>query len=308
MLAGIELTFVRNLSGVNWVREQCVEMTAREGFAAALGAIRCRAAFRPKPETVGLLLDPAHAAELPIESEDAAHTVGLGRVDHERALARVIAQRDIAAHPHALLLRGGDLVADAFAGGLPLELGKGQQNIESPARHRAPRVELLRHRDERHSLGVEEFDQPSKIGERAGQPVDLIDDHDVDPAGPDVGDQMLQGGSLQIATGISAIVIAGSDQYPALVALAADEGLAGFALRRERVEFLLQSFFGGFAGVDRATPAARVSPRHRGSRSARRLDPAVARNGGWRVGSASTRRKAALTTPCRWSFSGWREA
>src|SRR5258706_14590436 len=63
LLTGVELTLVRDLAGVNWVREHCVEMTAREGFAAALGAVRCRAAFRPKPETVGLLLDPAHAAE-----------------------------------------------------------------------------------------------------------------------------------------------------------------------------------------------------------------------------------------------------
>src|SRR5438067_10081927 len=104
MLAGVEFTLVRYLAGVNWVREQCVEMTAREGFAAALGAIRCRAAFRPKPETVGLLLDPAHTAELTIESEDAAYRLGLGRVDDERALVGVVAKRDIAAHPHALFL------------------------------------------------------------------------------------------------------------------------------------------------------------------------------------------------------------
>src|SRR5437588_8059387 len=104
LLTRVELTLVRYLAGVNWVREQCVEMTARKGFAAALGAIRCRTAFRPKPETVGLLLDPAHAAELTIEGKDAAHGLGLGRVDDERALARVIAQRHIAAHPHALFL------------------------------------------------------------------------------------------------------------------------------------------------------------------------------------------------------------
>ena len=76
MLSRIQLTLVRYLAGVNWVREQCVEMTAREGFAAALSAIRRCAAFRPKPETVGLLLDPAHAAELTIESEDAADGLG----------------------------------------------------------------------------------------------------------------------------------------------------------------------------------------------------------------------------------------
>src|SRR5271154_2901510 len=104
LLAGVELTLVRYPAGVNWVREQCVEMTAREGFAAALGPIRRYAAFRPKPETVGLLLDPAYAAELTIESEDAAHRLGLGWADDERALVGVIAQRHIAAHPHALLL------------------------------------------------------------------------------------------------------------------------------------------------------------------------------------------------------------
>src|SRR5271169_7113336 len=73
VLAGVELTLVRYLAGVNWVREQCVEVSAREGLAAALGAIRRCAAFRPKPETVGLLLDPAHAAELTIEGEYTAH-------------------------------------------------------------------------------------------------------------------------------------------------------------------------------------------------------------------------------------------
>src|SRR5271163_1333614 len=104
LLAGVELTLVRNLAGVNWVREQCVEMTAREGFAAALGAFRRCAAFRPKPETIGLVLDPAHAPELTIESEDAAHGLGLRRGDDESALVCVIAQRHIAAHPHALFL------------------------------------------------------------------------------------------------------------------------------------------------------------------------------------------------------------
>src|SRR5437868_5552973 len=121
LLTGVELTLVRDLAGVNWVREQCVEMTAREQFTAALGAIPRPGVFCSEPETVGLLLDPAHAAELTIESEDAAYRLGLGRVDDERALVGVIAQRHIAAHPHALFLRGSDLVADAFTGDLALE-------------------------------------------------------------------------------------------------------------------------------------------------------------------------------------------
>jgi hypothetical protein len=59
MLAGEELTFVCNPTGVNRVREQPVEVPAREGCAAALDAIRCPDALRPQFEPVGLVFDPA---------------------------------------------------------------------------------------------------------------------------------------------------------------------------------------------------------------------------------------------------------
>jgi len=142
---------------------------------------------------------------------------------------------------------------------------------------------------------IEELDEPDKIGERPRQPVDLVDDHDVDAAGLDIGDQVLQGRPLQIATREPAIVIALSRQHPALVPLATDVGLAGFTLRGERVELLLEPFLGGFAGVNRAALAARVSPRHCCSPLARPLDPALAKTGGRRAGSVSIRRRAAPT-------------
>src|SRR5215510_1918662 len=70
------------------------------------------------------------------------------------------------AHPHPFLLRGGDLVADALADNLALELREGQQNIEGQAPHRGRRVELLRHRTERCAPGIEDLDDLGKIGER----------------------------------------------------------------------------------------------------------------------------------------------
>src|SRR5262252_4656367 len=39
---------------------------------------------------------------------------------------------------------------------------------------------------------------------------------------------------------------------PAFVPLTIDERFAGLALRLQRIEFLLEPFLGGFAGVDRA--------------------------------------------------------
>jgi hypothetical protein len=80
---GRELAPVRNLPGVDRIREQPIEMSAREGCAAALRAIRRCAAFCSEPEAIGFFLDPAHAPKLTIQSEDAAHGRGLGRVDDE---------------------------------------------------------------------------------------------------------------------------------------------------------------------------------------------------------------------------------
>src|SRR5215471_9221579 len=124
MLAGVEPTLVGNLSGVNRVGEQPVEVPARERLPAARDAFRRRPTLRSEPEAVGLLLDPAHAAERAIEREDIAHRFGFDRVDDQCALARIIAERHDTAHPHPLLLRGGNLVANALAGDLALELGK----------------------------------------------------------------------------------------------------------------------------------------------------------------------------------------
>src|SRR5439155_15269084 len=90
----------------------------------------------------------------------------------------------------------------------------------------------------------------------------LVDDDDIDPASLDVGEQALQSRPLHIATRQPAIVVAGPGQCPALVALAADVGFAGFALRLERVEFLFEPFLGGLTGVDGAAFSPRVTPRH----------------------------------------------
>src|SRR5712675_1962647 len=73
MLSGVELALVRNLTDVDGVRQQMVDVSAREGSAAALGAIRRRAALCSEPEAVGLLLDPADAAELAVKGEEAPH-------------------------------------------------------------------------------------------------------------------------------------------------------------------------------------------------------------------------------------------
>src|SRR5215831_7752988 len=90
MLAWVELTLMRNLTGVNRVRQQSVEMSAREGCATALSAMCRRAALHPQPEAVRCVFDPAHAAELTIQCEDAVDSLGLGRIDDKHPLAYAV--------------------------------------------------------------------------------------------------------------------------------------------------------------------------------------------------------------------------
>jgi len=72
------------------------------------------------------------------------------------------------------------------------------------------------------------------------QPVDLVDDDDIDPAGPDVGEQALQRRPLQSAARPT-IVIVGSGQYPALVALKASQASRCAAARVQCNRLLCRS-------------------------------------------------------------------
>ena len=105
----------------------------------------------------------------------------------------LIAEGNYAPHPDALPLRGGDLVSDPLTSDLALELGEGRKHIQGQSSHAGGRVERLGDRDKRHLMGVEELDQLGEVGERAGQPVDLVDKDHVDPVSANIVQQPLEG-------------------------------------------------------------------------------------------------------------------
>ena len=128
-------------------------------------------------------------ADLDEPLEDHPHRLRLGRVHHQLALLHVVSERRPSTHPHALRPRRRELVPDPLGGDLALELGERQQDVERQPAHRRGRVERLRHRHERDAVSVEHLHQLGEVGERAGQAVDLVDDHDVDQPVLNVGDQ-----------------------------------------------------------------------------------------------------------------------
>ena len=45
-------------------------------------------------------------------------------------------------------------------------------------------------------MGIEQFDQLSKVSQRTGQTVDLVDHNDIDLVVLDIGNEMLQGRAI----------------------------------------------------------------------------------------------------------------
>jgi hypothetical protein len=87
---------------------------------------------------------------------------------------------------------------------------------------------------------VKKLDQLREISQRPGQPVDFIDDNDIDLAGCDFAQKCLQGRAIERGAGKRPVVIAVGNKAPAFVRLALDVGLAGLALSVERVELEIE--------------------------------------------------------------------
>src|SRR5271163_3904004 len=74
--------------------------------------------------------EPHDAADLEIAPKEVANEFGVLFDPVQRPVLDPITERNHAAHPDALLLRGGDLVSDPLASDLTLELGEGQEDVQ----------------------------------------------------------------------------------------------------------------------------------------------------------------------------------
>ena len=286
---------VPNAADEQRIAQHRVELAAGEASAAAHAAAAMPSLWRPDAAGVQFGADRIHRAERQVALEDALHQRGFFRHRHKAAPLGAVADRNDPAHPHALGLGGGDLVADALGGDLALELGEGEQHVQRQPAHRRGGVEGLGDRDEADPGGIEGRHDPGEVGERPGQAVDLVDDHRIDLAGLDVGEQPGEGRALQRAAGIAAVIVAVRERAPALVLLAENVGGAGLALGIERVEVLLEPFLGRLARVDRTARRLWIV-RRPVSRRSRRISVAqaeegrtVARTAGDRAGDGGQR-------------------
>src|SRR3984893_5957961 len=145
VLARMELALVNYVAEIGAVLQHQVERAPRERLAADEAPGNARPRLTSDPALFELRLQQADRTEFGIAAEDQSNGIRLA-IDHdELVVLRSIPERRHAGPPHPLLFRGGDLVTNALADDLALELCEGQQNIEGQAPHRGRRVELLRH-------------------------------------------------------------------------------------------------------------------------------------------------------------------
>ena len=91
---------------------------------------------------------------------------------------------------------------------------------------------------------VEQLDQFGEVRERAGQPINLIDDDHIDPPRLHIVEKLLQGRTVHRPARIAAVVVAIAGQSPALMRLTLDVGLRRLPLGVEGVEVLLKPLVG----------------------------------------------------------------
>src|SRR4029450_4592988 len=166
MVARIRGVLVDDLAQIDPIGQDAIEMAAAEGPAAEGPAARAGVALGAMAFGLQGRHQPCDRAELRIAPEYVPHQPCLGFVDDELAVLHVVAEgwraahpqalflgggdlvaygaaRSLAlalrggraAHPQALFLGGGDLVADALARDLALELREGQQYVQHQATH-----------------------------------------------------------------------------------------------------------------------------------------------------------------------------
>jgi hypothetical protein len=110
----VELASVPGLSDINRIAEQVVKGSSGENRAASTPPIGSDPLLAPIAIRLEVVVEIEDGSEPKILIEDVPDLFRFCFVDMELSILVVIAKRDNAAHPHALLLRGRDLVANAF--------------------------------------------------------------------------------------------------------------------------------------------------------------------------------------------------
>jgi hypothetical protein len=112
VLAGIGCVLVHDVAPVDPVLQHQVEGAAGEMLAAGERSAGSFTALAHNTQPVELGLEQRDRPQFRIAPEDHPDGRRIRLIHDQFAVLDVVTERNVAAHPHALLLRRGDLVAD----------------------------------------------------------------------------------------------------------------------------------------------------------------------------------------------------
>src|ERR1700730_11599931 len=104
---------VANLANVNGIGKQFVERSPEKQVPTRSFTVPCNSHLRADATTIQILHQESDGTEVQISIEYPSHRFRFRLIHDQAAIDHVVTDRHQTAHPHALLLGGGDLVANA---------------------------------------------------------------------------------------------------------------------------------------------------------------------------------------------------
>src|SRR5882724_4117966 len=120
---------MHDLAAVDSVLQHQVERATRKASFSSASSVLVEASLADDFALVEFLLQQRDRAQFGVAAKNQPNPFGLAFIDDQLPVDRIVAERHVTAHPHAPPFRRGNLVANALAGDLPLELGKGQEYV-----------------------------------------------------------------------------------------------------------------------------------------------------------------------------------
>jgi hypothetical protein len=99
-------------------------------------------------------------------------------------------------------------------------LREGEEDVECQSAHGRVGIELLGDGHKDHVVSIKELQQLAEVEERAGEPVNLVDNDAVDAPFLDMRQQALQAGAFNVGSGEAAVIVKLLADGPAFMLLA----------------------------------------------------------------------------------------
>src|ERR1700742_2438306 len=135
MVRGVDTTLVGDLAHITPVAQKIAERPWSEAAGPRDTSIWPNPPLGPHALPVHFLEGSANGSQLQVTLEYSPHRLGFLRHDDELLFLVDVAKGNVSAHPEAFGFGGGNLVPNSFRDHLPLELSKGQQDVEGQSAH-----------------------------------------------------------------------------------------------------------------------------------------------------------------------------